>query len=143
MSGRGVSLIGIGWLASCFSLPNLPAQPANDNLAGRQRITGLSGSATGNNAAATRENGEPDHAGSPASNSVWFAWRAPESGTVTFDTAGSSFDTVLAIYTGSSLAGLQEVESDDDSSPNYTSNVYFDATAGREYVMAVDRGGTE
>ena len=38
--------------------------------------------------------------------SVWYRWTAPANGPWAFDTRGSSFDTLLGIYTGSSVGGL-------------------------------------
>jgi thiol-disulfide isomerase/thioredoxin len=53
-------------------------------------------------------------------------------------TAGSSFDTVLAVYLGPALASLTPVISDDDSGSNSTSRVNFRAIAGETYYIAVD-----
>ena len=89
---------------------------------------------------ASREAGEPAHAGNIGGSSVWFAWTAPTTGTVTINTAGSSFDTLLAVYTGSSVSGLAAVASNDDA--NYpvtlTSAVTFHVVAGQTYRIAVD-----
>ena len=76
------------------------AQPANDMFANRKVITGTNITAAGSNTGATRETGEPFHAGVSGGASVWWSWRAPTQGIVTISTAGSSFDTVLGVYTG-------------------------------------------
>ena len=112
--------------------------PANDNFANATTITGSVASANGSNVATSRETGEPAHAGYTASRSVWFRWTAPSNGLVFISTIGSSFDTVLAVYTGSTLASLQPVSSDDDSGGNSTSLVGFNATSGTIYSFAVD-----
>lgn len=112
--------------------------PANDNFASATALTGSVASANGSTAATSRESGEPAHAGYTASRSVWFRWTAPSSGLVFLSTIGSSFDTVLAVYTGSTLASLQPVSSDDDSGGNSTSLVGFNATTGTVYSFAVD-----
>jgi hypothetical protein len=58
---------------------------------------------------------------------------------VQVNTHGSSFDTLLAVYTGSSVSGLTQVAAnDDDGSPNFTSGLTFTAQAGIEYQIAVD-----
>jgi len=114
-----------------------PAGPANDHFAHRIVVASSSGSTTGSNAGATKEPGEPDHAGWPGGRSVWWSWTAPSSGWVRFDTVGSSFDTVLAVYTGSSVGALTEVASNDDC-PYPTSRVTFMATAGVAYEIVVD-----
>jgi hypothetical protein len=90
---------------------------------------------------ATKEAGEPRHAGINGGKSVWWTWTAPASGTVTIDTAGSKFDTLLAVYTGASVSALAAVASNDDSGGTVASKVSFAATAGRQYQIAVDGYG--
>lgn len=121
-----------------FDLPNIPA---GDNFAGRVPLFGASGVASSTNASATREPGEPDHAGRPASKSVWYRWVAPASGIATFRTLGSTFDTLLAVYAGSALNVLIAVASDEDAAGFYTSEVRFNTLAGIEYQIAVDGYG--
>jgi len=125
--------------------PPPPPPPANDNFAAAQIITGCSGSVTGANVAATHEVGEPQHFPiSPAGpgsgdRSVWYRWQAPVNGTFDITTAGSRYDTVLAIYTGSSFGSFSVVgRSDDVDSTNRTSKVTVAATAGTIYRIAVD-----
>ncbi|HEX7860334.1 MAG TPA: Ig-like domain-containing protein [Verrucomicrobiae bacterium] len=98
----------------------------------------------GNNVAATRQKGEPNHAGAAGGKSIWFAWRAALTGTVTIDTVGSDFDTVLGVYTNAFLqinavSNLVEVASSDDDPANAPlSKVKFNGEAGRTYFIAVD-----
>ena len=66
----------------------------------------------------------------------WFAWRSPGSGIVTFDTAGSTFDTVLTIYTGTA-DNLTEIATDDDRGGFLASEVRFNAIAGTTYLVNV------
>ena len=75
----------------------------NDDFANRITITGSSATVIGTNVGATKQAGEPNHAGNTGGKSVWYTWTAPTTGTATIDTLGSSFDTLLAIYTGSSV----------------------------------------
>jgi hypothetical protein len=49
---------------------------------------------------ATKELGEPNHANQPGGASYWYSYTAPASGTLEFDTAGSTFNTILAVYIG-------------------------------------------
>ena len=74
--------------------------------------------------------------GNSGGKSVWWTWTAPSSGSVQIDTIGSSFDTILGVYTGSSVSALTTVASDDDSGGNYTSKVTFNAVAGTTYQIA-------
>ncbi len=116
------------------------ATPANDMFANRTALSGASGTdSTDNNILATKEAGEPNHAGNAGGKSVWWKWVAPLSGQVSLDTHGSTFDTLLAVYTGTSVSALAPVASNDnDGSPNNTSGLFFQATAGVEYEIAVD-----
>ena len=57
---------------------------------------------------------------------------------MTLSTAGSPFDTLLAIYTGTTLTGLTPVASNDNVAGLSTSQVMFEAVAGRVYQVAVD-----
>jgi hypothetical protein len=54
---------------------------------------------------------------------------------------GSSFDTLLAVYTGSTVSALTRIASDDDSGGSLTSRVSFSAVAGTTYRIAVDGYG--
>src|SRR2546427_606877 len=89
-----------GNLSLSWSL-NSPVTPANDMFANAQAIGGSSGSATGSNVGATKEAGEPSHAGNPGGASVWYSWTAPSAGQPTIQTAGSEFHTLLGGYPGS------------------------------------------
>src|SRR5207249_2432793 len=71
-----------------------------DNFADRISINPLLGPAFGNNEQATKEAGEPDHAGKQGGKSIWYTWHASFSGMISLSTKGSSFDTLLAVYTG-------------------------------------------
>jgi hypothetical protein len=126
-----------GTAVSASSFTALPP-PANDNFTAAQVITGNSGSASGNTVAATKETGEPNHAGNDGGKSIWYRWTAPSTGVYTFNTVGSSFDTLLALYTGSSLANLTAVASNDNIPGTNTSSVSFSANAGTVYQIAID-----
>src|SRR5258706_4558277 len=97
--------------------PPPPAGPANDNFANAQAISGCSGSVAGTNLNATKESGEPSH--SPDNNqggaSVWYQWQAPVTSSVTITTAGSNFDTVLAVYTGPSVSSMTVAKQPDST----------------------------
>src|SRR5882724_46331 len=115
--------IGIfAWLSLGPATGN--AQPANDNWANAQTLSGVWASATNDNSGATPEPGEPSHAGFPATNSLWYKWTAPSDGEVTLDTIGSGFgqlqpifDTVVAVYDGTNVATLRQVAANDDLYP--------------------------
>ncbi len=112
--------------------------PANDRFANAQPLTGAPVTVTGTNVGAFKEPAEPNHADNPGGDSVWFVWTAPTSGVYSFDTFGSSFDTLLAVYTGNNVAALTQVAANDDAGPLGTSNVTFVAVAGTVYHIAID-----
>jgi thiol-disulfide isomerase/thioredoxin len=119
--------------------------PPNDQFSNAIQLTGANVLVTGSNAGATKEPGEPDHAGNPGGKSVWWYWQAPQSGYVTISTGGSvsdlyggPLDTVLGVYVGLSVSNLTEIASNDDGPTDLTSLVSFQVTAGTVYRIAVD-----
>ncbi|MBN86408.1 MAG: hypothetical protein CL885_02670 [Dehalococcoidia bacterium] len=66
---------------------------------------------------ATRENGEPRHAGNEGGGSIWYKYEAPTDGILSVNTLGGTFDTLLAMYMGNSVYDLQLLaENDEDES---------------------------
>jgi uncharacterized delta-60 repeat protein len=115
--------------------------PMTDNFDDQFLLTDTSGAGRADNAIATFEPGEPNHAGGPGGASLWISWEAPGDGIATFRTVGSSFDTLLAVYTGDSLLNLVETASDEDSGGFFNSAVSFNARFGEQYRVAVDGFG--
>src|SRR5439155_332842 len=131
-----VQATGVGNFNASALISALP--PANDNWANAALASGSSGSASGENDGATIEQGEPlQLTAATTGKTVWWKWVAPATGGFTFDTAGSSFDTVLGVFTGSSVSNLTPVASDDDSGGNGTSRASFGASAGTTYYVQV------
>lgn len=128
-----------GRLNLAAALRTANGRPFNDEFAQRARLEGETLVARAAALASTREVGEPVHAGAAGNGSLWWTWRAPRSGPVTFDTTGSAVDTLLAVYTGGALTALNLVASNDNESGSLnTSKVSFTATAGTSYQIAVD-----
>jgi hypothetical protein len=113
--------------------------PANDDL-NKAIVLGAGPSSTaGTNIVATRQVGEPSHAGHAAGHSVWWQWKSPkQGGTLTVDTAGSTFDTVLAVYTGSKVNALVQRAANDDAGSSPQSRVSFTVQPNTVYDIAVD-----
>jgi len=143
---RTIDLLG-------YSVAFDPQRPVNDNFANAASLSGASGTFTGTNAWATREPGElasqldGAQAGFFSDKSVWFNWTAPANGTATFNTAGSSFDTTLGVYTGGSVNTLGQTAcfpcTNDDAGGLKTSAVQVNATAGTTYRIDVDGWNSE
>ena len=109
--------------------------PANDEFTNLTVLTGFPVALFANNTFATKEPGEPSHAGNAGGHSLWWGWTAPTNGIVTINNFGSSFQTLLAVYTGSALANLMPVASSDKAT---ATAVTFKAIAGTQYDIAVD-----
>ncbi len=114
--------------------------PGNDNFANAALITGTNVTVTGSNIGASMELGEPLHRGYYGGCSVWWKWTSPGPGYVTIDTSNSVPDTLLAVYTGSSVSNLTELASDDNSAggTNWASRVMFTTKSNVAYRIAVD-----
>ena len=118
--------------------PSGPETVLADLFSNRALFTDPAGSLHGTTIGSGREAQEPNHASVPGGKSVWLSWRAPGDGVAVFDTAGSAFDTLLAVYAGPTLGGLTNVASDDDSAGYLRSRVSFITTSNRVYHIALD-----
>jgi hypothetical protein len=91
------------------------------------------------NACASKEAGEPNHAGNSGGHSVWYRLTAQTNGIVRLSTEGSDFDTVLAVYKGASVSSLSLLSGNDNiNSTNRQSALSFNGMAGTVYSIAVD-----
>jgi len=115
--------------------------PANDDFADAEALTGdwfsqdvWSAGTEGFTWNATKEPGEPAHAGDPGGASVWYSFDPPFSGVFTAQACGRFEKSLLGIYTGSSVAALTQVAADGHS----CSLTQFTAAAGTTYRIAVD-----
>ena len=116
----------------------LLAAPANDNRADAIALAESAGVTTGSidgtTVDATKEEGEPDHAGDPGGASVWYSWRSGLAGRQSFTATAGNFDTLLAVYRDVD-GTLTEIASDSSGS---SSRVEFDAEEERTYLIAID-----
>jgi hypothetical protein len=114
------------------------APPTNDSFAAAAELLGDFGHLRSSNVEATKEPGEPDHAGVLGNKSVWYSWTAPKDGKVAIETE-PEFDSLLAVYDGESVDDLTTVAANDDRwSDWWGSRVTFRAVAGTSYAVAVD-----
>jgi len=120
--------------------PAGPTAPANDNLASSQGIAGATGTVTGTTVAATKQPSEANHGGNAGGNSVWYTWLSPGDGEVTFDTVGSSINTLLGVYTGSSFP--LTLVGDNDDTTGTASEVTAQVVDSGIYRIAVDGFGS-
>lgn len=110
-------------------------RPANDSCANAEPIT--DGTYTGSTTCAAPD-GSASCGSSNATNSVWYTWSAACDGTLTLDTCGSAFDTVLSVYRGG-CGAFQELACNDDSSvcgeSSLQSSLSLPVTAGEVYTI--------
>ncbi|MGD0090227.1 MAG: S8 family serine peptidase [Planctomycetota bacterium] len=117
------------------ALASTSSRPLNDDFSSAITVSSTPFQVSGINVSATKEAGEPNHAGDPGGASVWWSWTAPSSGNVLLSTAGSTFSTLLGVYTGSSVGQLTAVASGNQGT------LVFAAVAGTNYHLAVDGAG--
>ncbi|HET6398846.1 MAG TPA: S8 family serine peptidase, partial [Candidatus Thermoplasmatota archaeon] len=117
--------------------------PANDNFARASTITASPHTSTQDTTGATVESSEPAPCGLIAAT-VWYKFTPASSATVTVDTYGSNYDTVLAAYEGPALNSLTNLACNDDSAGGYQSIISFQVVAGQTYYVQAGgyRGAT-
>jgi hypothetical protein len=137
---RGITRMTLPALVAGLTImmagPASAAIPTNDDFANATVITGLPFTdATVNTADATTQATDPTGCAG-AAHSVWYTYTSDRDGTMSVDTFGSSFDTVLSAYTGTE-GSLTQVACNDDSSGFLQSQVTFDITSGTTYHIMV------
>lgn len=104
-----------------------PFEPPNDDRYLVEQTPGY-------NWGATKQAGEPDHAGDPGGASVWYSWTPAESGEARISLQSSGGPKLLALYSGSALSELVPVGSISEAGTRLTADVI----GGTEYRIAVD-----
>jgi PKD repeat protein len=106
--------------------------PANDNFADASLLTSLPFDDSVDISAASTETNEPTPscAFNGLSNTVWYAFTANITGSISASNPAFSFIPGLAAYTGNSLAGLTEIGCQTNGIP-----VTFHANAGTTYYF--------
>ncbi len=132
----------IGW---GFLVVFTHAAEFSDKPGDRQVLAEEAGILEGSNVGATLDPGEPLHGGKRGGHSMWISWKAPKTGVVTFNTDGSTFDTLLSVYLTGLVPGgesffqqLTAEASNDDVDDQQTARVQVGVIEGRTYEIAVD-----
>ncbi|MBG88287.1 MAG: hypothetical protein CMO80_15475 [Verrucomicrobiales bacterium] len=113
--------------------------PAFDVFASALLLTNTNGFVTANNNNATVELNEPLHANKIGGKSVWFEFIAPANGVLDLSTTNSTFDTLMAVYSGGRVNELSVLQSNDDQVSGFVhSAVSVGVVAGQSYKIAVD-----
>jgi len=106
--------------------------PVNDNFSSAANLDAFAGTMWLSTLMATREQDEPDHMGLGGSASVWYTLQFDYDFNVELFTKGSSYQAVVAAYTGgSSLGDLLPVDANEGS-------LAFAAEANKKYYIAID-----
>ena len=118
-----------------YTLPTPP--PANDNCGAAKTIGSTPYTDSVDTSTATTEAGDPAPGcgnGSRA-KTVWYSYTPPAPGLLTVDTFGSSYNTILAAYTGS-CGSMTEAACNDDAG-GAQSSITMQVTPGTTYSFLV------
>lgn len=118
------------------------AQPGNDDVADATTVAALPFTDSVDTTDATLEDGEPESSCAPVGATVWYAMTLSQNTSVTVDTAGSDYDTVLSVYQAASSDDFAEVACNDDS-VGLQAMVSFAAAAGATYFVQAGAFGDE
>ncbi|MDH3294416.1 MAG: hypothetical protein OER95_08875 [Acidimicrobiia bacterium] len=125
-------------------LPAAPASaqpPGNDAFDGAISVSGLPFEDLVDVAEATIEDGEPIETCAPFANTVWYSLTLDTATDVVVDTAGSDYDTTIAVWTGDSLGDLANVTCVDDTFNSLQAAASFSAEPGQTYRIQVGAFG--
>jgi hypothetical protein len=114
------------------------ATNGNDNFNNSTKVPAGGAGYLSNNRNATLQSGEPQHdADATAGASLWWNWTPSVNTNVLIDTYGSAMDTVLAVYTGSTLTGLLPVAATNSTGTGKSAYLMLNAVANTTYQIAV------
>jgi hypothetical protein len=128
-----------GTVSSGATSFQLTIPSTSDQFAGATTVPSVPYTQSGvGNAQAGVESGERSPSCASVGKTVWWRYTPTADVTVTADTAGSGFDTVLGVWRGTSLGSLVEVGCDDDGGgAASTSTETVSLQAGNTYYFQV------
>jgi hypothetical protein len=134
---RKLALIGTFALMLSLLPAVAAAQPGNDDVGNATPVTALPFEDAVDVGDATIEEGEPTEICAPFANTVWYAMTLSEAMEVYIDTAGSNYDTTLAVWVGSSFDDVELVGCNDDTFMGLQAALSVGAEAGVTYLVQV------
>lgn len=144
VTARAIDMAGNSSPPFSIQVSYRPLDPPNDFFVNAVPLSGNSGVLIDNTRNATKEIGEPNHAGVAGGKSAWWTFTAPADGVLHLTTTNSTFDTVMAVYTGNALSNLVAVGANDDAYPGAPlgfSELFQPVHANVTYRIAVDGYG--
>jgi hypothetical protein len=135
---RLIALVAVAVLAFATTAVAAPSRPANDTFRSPQVVTVGDTVTNFEPFGATTHGPEPQPDCNGAGETVWFSVTATTTGNITVDTAGSNYDTVLAVFTWAGGKRFSEIVcSDDVGGGDTTSRVGIGAFSGVTYLIEV------
>lgn len=106
-------------------------------------VRGYNGSQIFNTFLATKDPSEPAHCDVVGGSSYWLIYQPPTNGTLTLNTLGSTYDTVMETYTyNGALTGYQDLISiacdNNGFGTNGPSRIQIPVVKSRQYIISVD-----
>jgi len=139
-----IRVAGYNGLFGSYQLNFDTVRPSNDNCA--NAIDLPEGSYAFNNCACTTDGPPDDVCLAFGSNQIfkdfWFAWTAPCSGLLDFNTFGSAFDTKIAVYANGDNSSCPSgpnsaIVCNDDINTQFESQVVFATVPGQRYILRI------
>jgi hypothetical protein len=140
LDSTGSPLVGEG---SPFAGPLRSFGGVTGNANGTGVVRGYNGSQIFNTTFAVVDTNEPAHCGISNGASYWLIYQPPTNGTITLDTIGSTYDTVMEAYTwNGTLTGYADLISiscdDNGAGTNGASRIQFAIVKSRQYIVVVE-----
>jgi hypothetical protein len=125
---------GATGLFGTFTLGIVSGGPANDDCSAAIAISGA-GPFTFDTTGATTS-AQQSGACPIAGHDIWYAWTAPSSGVATISLCGSSYDTIVAVYTAAGCPGAGTSYCNDDTC-GLQSQTLFPCSVGNTYALQI------
>ena len=135
--GHSVGLVAMVIAGIVIAAPARAVAPPNDACAAATVIAATPYSASVTTSAATVEASDPSPGcgNHSRSRSVWYRFTAPSSGTLTANTFGSNYDTILAAYSGTCGAFIPVSGGCNDDASSLQSRVSVAVSGGVTYFF--------
>jgi hypothetical protein len=150
-----VKVYAVDYAGNTGAVQNLTVlylNPTNDWIFNAILLKGYSGKEIAINGRATKDPGEPLHGYNEGGHSIWYKFNSPSNGLLTLSTLGSTFDTLLGVYTNNApsistnidMTNLVSVAQNDDADgKNKYSKLTVPVLKNIDYFIAVDGYGGE